>query len=648
MFFNFLKKFRKINFVTVSVFLLIAFVAQNFNLEKANAVAGVSNYLSYQGRLTDTSGNALGGAGTNYCFSFSIFDSPSGGTKLWPTTATTTTILNVANGVFNASVGDVSTVNFGANNTQYFNVNVAAQSGGLCTGVVWEELAPRQKVDSVGFARTAYDLYGGEAQIGDPAGVVSGQKLLKLGVKTVSDTIGAGSCSPNGALWYNSGNGRTFVCNNNLYQVVGSSLNNQFFDITGPTTAVKTFTLPDASAVILTNAASVTIAQGGTGTTTAIAAFDALSPATTKGDIISDTGTTSIRLPVGTDGQTLVASSTSVSGLAWATPAGGGGGSPGGATTQIQFNNAGAFAGDADFTWDLTNNDLILGGVDTAITLTGITNEPAAPATGSLHIYSKSIAGRMMPKWKAPSGVDTSFQSSLGFNTINLWTPSLTSTGVGFGTVWPAGTGTFLNVVPTAGTSTQLRRARFTNIATTANQILGITSSTAAQIPSFWRGNTPGNGGFFFQARFTTELVPATTIRLFVGLSSLTTGVAAADTTTLDCAGLSHITTDTITQMAFMTRDNVTTTRTVFTVPSMASGKAYDFTMYARPNDTVIYYRLVDLMTGLTIVDSSATLTLPRNTIFMGPQVQMSNGTANTTVTTTAIGINKIYIENDN
>ena len=44
--------------------------------------------------------------------------------------------------------------------------------------------------------------------------------------------------------------------------------NNAFMDFTGPTTALKTFTLPDASATILTSNAAVTAAQGGTGQTT--------------------------------------------------------------------------------------------------------------------------------------------------------------------------------------------------------------------------------------------------------------------------------------------------------------------------------------------------------------------------------------------
>jgi hypothetical protein len=41
---------------------------------------------------------------------------------------------------------------------------------------------------------------------------------------------------------------------------------------------------------------------------------------------------------------------------------GGAGGSPGGSNTQVQFNDAGAFGGDADFAWDKTNNYLMVSG----------------------------------------------------------------------------------------------------------------------------------------------------------------------------------------------------------------------------------------------------------------------------------------------
>lgn len=59
------------------------------------------------------------------------------------------------------------------------------------------------------------------------------------------------------------------------------------------------------------------IADGGTGQTTQTSAFNALSPCTTKGDIIVYNGTDNIRLAVGTDNYVLTADATEPSGVKW-------------------------------------------------------------------------------------------------------------------------------------------------------------------------------------------------------------------------------------------------------------------------------------------------------------------------------------------
>lgn len=67
----------------------------------------------------------------------------------------------------------------------------------------------------------------------------------------------------------------------------------------------------------------VSIANGGTGQTTATAAFNALSPLTTKGDLIVHNGTGAVRQAVGANGTVLTADNTQTTGVRWATNAAG-------------------------------------------------------------------------------------------------------------------------------------------------------------------------------------------------------------------------------------------------------------------------------------------------------------------------------------
>lgn len=91
--------------------------------------------------------------------------------------------------------------------------------------------------------------------------------------------------------------------------------------LSGTVTSSGSLTLGGTlSGVSLTTQVSGTlpIANGGTGQTTQTAAFDALAPTTTKGDLIVNDGSDNVRLAVGTNSYVLTADSAQASGVKWA------------------------------------------------------------------------------------------------------------------------------------------------------------------------------------------------------------------------------------------------------------------------------------------------------------------------------------------
>lgn len=105
------------------------------------------------------------------------------------------------------------------------------------------------------------------------------------------------------------------------------------------------------------------------------------SPLTTKGDLWGFSSVDA-RVPVGANGQVLSADSTEALGVKWVASSG----SPGGSDTHVQFNDGGAFGGEADFAYNKTDNqftvpgltqtqDLLLTGVISPTQLTGNVNE---------------------------------------------------------------------------------------------------------------------------------------------------------------------------------------------------------------------------------------------------------------------------------
>jgi hypothetical protein len=338
----------------------------------------------------------------------------------------------------------------------------------------------------------------------------------------------------------------------------------------------------------------------------------------------------------GTTGQVLAKNSGTDFDYSWATPSGGGG-SPGGSTTQIQYNNAGAFAGSADFTWDDTTKALTIGGTDPEILMNAVTNEPGATPAGMLAYYTKSIAGRMVPKVKGPSGLDYPLQASLWQNNTTMWTPTTATAGFWQGTAG-AGAGTFSTALPTATTVyTSMKRARWANVVTTANQVLGQRNTEAM----YMRGSVAGQGGFFFYARCGMD-VWTNGGRFFAGMHTATTVVSADPSALNNTVGFCVDAADNG-AISFLTRGTAATKAS--TGMTFTSNTGFDVYIFCSPNSSTIGWRIVNINTGAE-ASGVADTNLPANTTMLTAGVLASNA-AVTPVTSIQLGLNRIYVETD-
>jgi hypothetical protein len=123
------------------------------------------------------------------------------------------------------------------------------------------------------------------------------------------------------------------------------------------------------------------------------------------------TGSPGVGVPIGgTSGQVLAKIDATNYNTQWTTPSGGGG-TPGGATTQVQFNDGGAFAGDTALTWNKTTD---------ALTLTGIFGIGIAPnATYPLLVHAETDANLALTGHSTQIGVQLRAMNDAG--TLNAY-----------------------------------------------------------------------------------------------------------------------------------------------------------------------------------------------------------------------------------
>lgn len=278
-----------------------------------------------------------------------------------------------------------------------------------------------------------------------------------------------------------------------------------------------------------------------------------------------------------------------------------------------------------------------------AIPIPARTSPATAAPAGHGKIYARERAGRVVPEWVGPAGIDTALQPAMFGNNIVLWTATTgTTVASAFGSSWTArnaGTGAAQSHPARAVTNllTQMNRAQF-GTGTTATGSSGIQSA----LPAAWRGNAAGFGGFFAFWRFGITTAEAA-MQLLLGLSALNAALAGEPSAQNHTVAIGADSTDA--NLQIITRDGTTASKINTGISKTATGVVYDFTLWAPPNASSIRCRLVNVNTGVAIIENQElTANLPGNTQFLFAHAQLRS-----TVGTTAkvFDLNRIYVESD-
>lgn len=271
----------------------------------------------------------------------------------------------------------------------------------------------------------------------------------------------------------------------------------------------------------------------------------------------------------------------------------------------------------------------------------GAIADPSAPGAGVLRIYAKNVSGRIVPKWVGPSGLDTIFQAGLSQNTVVMWLPGVSTTAaIAFGTSWTVGATQAHPAIATTNLMTSMKRATYTTTTTAANGA-GIRSSAPVAV----RGNAAGMGGFFFAARFGI-LTYSSTMRVWCGLSALSTALGATDPSGInDTIAMSKDTGETTWQVMARNTSSATKDSTGRTTAAAANAEIFDFYAFCPPDSSNITVRVVDIATGTVLIDNvSKTATLPTATAALYAHCECVNVAGGTVV---AVFLSKLYVECD-
>lgn len=262
---------------------------------------------------------------------------------------------------------------------------------------------------------------------------------------------------------------------------------------------------------------------------------------------------------------------------------------------------------------------------------------PSAPAAGNALLFTTTKAGRTVPRWIGPSGLDTAVQPSLWGNGIVMWLPGTgTTVAINFGVSWTVSATQAHPTIADTNVMTAIRRATFTTTTTAGNQ-----SGARSTAPVAIR-----NRGFFFAARFGI-LTYTSSMQVIVGMNAGSGAIAGEPSAINDCIAMTKDSGETTWQV--LTRDTTAASKTSTGRTTAAAGNAevFDFFAFCKPSDTKITVRVEDIATPAVVLadtDKSSNLPTGATALYAHAECRNSAGGAGSAV---AMFLSKLYIETD-
>ena len=289
----------------------------------------------------------------------------------------------------------------------------------------------------------------------------------------------------------------------------------------------------------------------------------------------------------------------------------------------------------------------------TTLLLDGQSSDPSAPASGTLTVYSKAIAGRMMLKQIGPSGLATALQPFLARNKVGYWNPpgnNTTLPGVFAYTAYTiTGSTATTRSVTTTNLFQQMRRLGYVSSSATAGSVATVFVA-AAQVTV---GNGSGLGGFYKICRFgCSDAASVATARQFVGVSSSIVAPTNVEPATLtNVIGVGHGAADTNLKIFYGGSAAQTPISLGSNFPvNTLSADAYELALFAPSNsNNTVYYEVTRINTGNVATGTltgTAGTALPASTTLLS--YHWSYRTNNTTALKVGLDIMSDYIETDN